>query len=171
MRFLLLLTLAACGDSDVVAPSSHDAPVLTEPEPAPAPAPELAEGMEAITLFGGRTSSATRYASPEDGTIEKAIIASLTLLAAESYDEWMDTYCHEDACGDPDKRAAMTSHVLPAARAAASVCLHDGAILVTRQEDENGFTKTWIYCGESRMPAPSTAQNVEGAWQFSSISW
>lgn len=174
MRLIVLVSLsllAACKTSE---PASSD-PAGMEPTPepmtAPAPEPQMAEGMEEVALFGGRTGTATRHHAPADNTVEHAIHDSLMLLAAEDYDTWMDRYCDPEACDDERKREAMTSHVLPSAKMASSSCLHDGDVLVTKQEVDGDYTKTWIYCGESRMPAPSTARSIDGSWRFSSVSW
>jgi hypothetical protein len=170
MRILLLIALVGCKTTETTTPAPTET-VEHPAEPAPVAAPAMAEGEESIALFGGRSGTAVRHHAPAEGSIEHAILDSLTLLSAENYDGWMDTYCHADACDDQRKRDAMSSHVLPSAKAAASTCVHDGDLLVTKTEEENGFTKVWIYCGEGRMPAPATAQNVDGAWKFSSVSW
>ena len=170
MRFLFFIALIGCKTTE--APVTPVLDVPSEPTPsATVPEPEMADGEETVALFGGRSGTAVRHQSPQAGSIEHAIVDSLTILASEDYEGWMDTYCHADACDDQRKRDAMTSHVLPSAQAAASTCLHDGDLLVTKNEEENGFTKVWIYCGDNRMPAPATAQNVDGAWKFSSVSW
>lgn len=174
MRNLMALSflLAACGTSD--APSGEEPltpPEQAEPVPASAPAPAAASGTESVELFGGRTGSATRFHQPPQDSVEYAILESLKILAEGDYDRWMDTYCHADACDDERKRESMASHVLPSAQAAHEYCVHNGDLLVTRSENENGYQKTWIYCGSTRMPAPSTAQQTDDGWRFSSISW
>jgi hypothetical protein len=170
MRFLLLIALAGCKTTETTAP--EQAQTVEHPaEPAPVAAPAMEEGQESVALFGGRSGTAVRHHAPAEGSIEHAILTSLTMLSAEDYDGWMDTYCHADACDDQRKRDAMSSHVLPSAKAAASTCVHDGDLLVTKTEEDNGFTKVWIYCGAGRMPAPATAENVDSAWKFSSVSW
>jgi len=169
MRAILFLALVGC-NAAVETPA--DAPADASETPTTAePAPTVPDGMEEVALFGGRTGNATRHHEPAEGTIEHAILKSLELIAAGDHDGWMTAYCHEDACGDERMQESMKSHVLPAAQGAMASCTHDGDLLVTKQEEENGFTKTWIYCGASRMPAPSTAENVDGEWRFSSISW
>jgi len=175
LTFGALFTLVACSDGDrevvgdpIPVPTPADVDVVSDPLP-----PSTADGVptQQVMLFGGRDATAKRYASPPEDSLEYAIMKSLMMIGAEEYDAWMDQFCHPDACDDERKREAMASHVLPAAKASAATCLHDGALLVTKQEVENGITKTWIYCGDARMPAPSSAAQVDGTWRFSSISW
>ncbi len=138
--------------------------------------PALAQEVQVKTPLG-QTITGTKHTSPKEGSIEALILKSLKMIEAKEWDEWMKTYCHKTHCPD-DKAAleAMKNYNLTASSKSAHACMHDdkSSIIVTRRDGDpakDTTVTTYIFCGEKRMPTPSTAEKVGDKWLISSFSW
>ena len=124
----------------------------------------------------GRTMQAEKITNPAAGTIEHAIIESMKMIKAGQFDQWMNTWCHPDRCPDtPSARESMRRYNLKSSQPSIHHCMQDDqtSILVTRRDepDAQGRQTVYIFCGETRMPAPSTLVQVDGKWLVTSFSW
>jgi len=177
------LLFAALGCGSTTTPTETPA---TAPEPAPAPAEPAAEPAHAamevpperaieVKLPTGKTMTADHVTAPAEGTIEAAVVASITQIAAGDFDGWIATWCHDSACGDPEKVISMKTYTLPAAQGTSKQCLdaEGTGVIVTRRDppEADGMQRVYVFCGEQRMPAPSAHYLVDGKWKVASISW
>lgn len=138
--------------------------------------PALAEDVQVKTPLG-QTITGHKIASPPAGSVEGTIIASIDLITAGKFDEWMKDYCHPSYCpDDAAAREAMKNYNLTASSKTAAACLQDDgkSVIVTRQDGDptkDSKVTTYLFCGEKRMPTPATLEKVGDAWRVSSFSW
>lgn len=122
----------------------------------------------------GKVLQAEVVKAPAAGTVEDAILQSLRQISAKDFDGWMGTWCHPTRCpSDPQAREEFKRFNLTAASRTAHECLREGdSLWVTqRKTDDHGAVTVYLYCGDKRMPAPSTQIRVGDRWQVSSFSW
>ena len=177
MRILIVAALlAACGTTSEAGPSE-----VAEPAAAPAPvevprvgAAEPAGAIEVKTPLGSPVQ-AEHYVAPPEDTVEGAIVASLGLLHAGDFDGWISGWCHPTLCNAPEAELSLREYNLPAAKDSAGACLQDEGkgVYVTKREAPNdqGEVRLYVWCGEGRMPAPSSLALHDGRWKVTSFSW
>lgn len=139
------------------------------------PATALAKDTVEVTNPLGKTIQAEKITDPEPGTLEYTALTSIEMMRDGKFDEWMNSWCHPTRCpDDPNARASLKRYNLTAASKTGAGCLHDGgkSLIVTRRVDDAPDKKTiYLFCGETRMPAPSTYIKQGDKWLVSSFSW
>lgn len=131
-------------------------------------------GSQDVTLPTGRTITAEVITDPADGTVEHAIMTTIRTVVAGDFSTFLSTQCDPATCADERQQEQLTNYNLPAAQRSAGACLQgetDNELVVTRRRDENGLTTVYLWCGDGRMPAPSSWKQIEGVWKTSSFSW
>ncbi len=142
----------------------------------------FAEDVQVKTPLG-QTITGKKAMSPAADSVEGVVITSLKMIRDGKFDAWMDTHCHPSHCA-LDKtqphyeanRASMKNYNLTASSKSAGHCLHDEgkSIIVTRQDGDpatDAKVTVYIFCGEKRMPTPSTLEKDGDSWKVSSFSW
>lgn len=159
--FLVLVGLATLG-AGIPATAFAEAPTAT------------ATGTQSVTLPTGKTIEASKFVSPAAGSMEAAIIESMTMIGAGQLDEWIAKYCDASTCPDTAAKESLKTYQLKSSSKTAHECMtSDGGILVTRREanEAEGTTRVYVFCGANRMPAPASLKLVGDAWKFTSFSW
>lgn len=136
--------------------------------------PPPAGATRSVALPTGVSVQAEVVTAPAEGTVEHAIVHALTTIIAGDFGTFMSGICDPETCADPRQQEQLTTYNLPAAQRSGASCLHGEAnneIVITRRRDENGLSTLYLFCGEGRMPAPSTWKQVDGTWKTSSFSW
>ncbi|MBN2798881.1 MAG: hypothetical protein JXX28_07000 [Deltaproteobacteria bacterium] len=134
----------------------------------------LAQDTVEVRTPLGQVIQAEVVKAPAAGTVEDSVLQSLKMIQAKEFDAWIATWCHESRCPvDPQAREEFKGYNLTAASRTAHECLQEGdALWVTnRKTDDRGATTVYLFCGEKRMPSPSTHIQVGERWQVSSFSW
>jgi len=127
-----------------------------------------------VTLPTGRTVQAEVITAPEDGSVELALMTTLKTVIAGDFPTFLNTQCDPSTCADERQQQQLTAYNLPAAQRSGAACLQgddDDQLVITRRREENGLTTVYLWCGDGRMPAPSTWRQVDGVWKTSSFSW
>lgn len=125
-----------------------------------------------LTLVTGKAITAEVFAQPDAGTVEEALAATLSQVIAGDFQGFMANRCDASACGDERQREQMLTYNLPAAQRTAGQCFANNELVITkRKTNETGDLTLYLWCGASRMPAPSTWKQVDGAWKTTSFSW
>ena len=148
--------------------------VAAVPTEAFADAPTAtASGTKSVTLPTGKTIEAQVFASPTEGSIEHAIIDSIKMIGASSFDEWITKYCDAGTCHDAASKESLKTYQLKSSAKTAHECMIDGGIVVTRREvvEAEGTTRVYVFCGPNRMPAPASLKLVGDRWMVTSFSW
>lgn len=127
-----------------------------------------------VTLPTGRTVSAEVVTDPAEGTIEHAIMTTIKTITAGDFSTFLANQCDPATCGDPLQQEQMTTYNLPAAQRTAGACLQgdgDNELVITRRREEGPNMTVYLWCGDGRMPAPSTWKQIDGVWRTNSFSW
>lgn len=127
-----------------------------------------------VTLPTGRAVAAEVITAPADGSVDAAILATLKTVIAGDFTTFLTAWCDPSTCADARQQEQLVTYNLPSAQRTGAACLHgdaDDQLWVTRRREENGLTTVYLWCGDGRMPAPSTWRQVDGAWKTSSFSW
>ena len=140
---------------------------------ADAPTAEPAATTQ-VTLPTGKTIDAQKFVDPPEGSVEHAMIQSMNMIKAGNFDAWVGQYCHPNTC--PDKQAidALKAYQLKSSSKTVHECMtDDGGVLVTKREEDEaqGGFRIYVFCGENRMPAPSSLIKADGSWKVASFSW
>ena len=133
-----------------------------------------ASGTQSVTLPTGKTIEAQKFVNPTEGSIEHAIIDSIKMIGASSFDEWIAKYCDAGTCHDAASKESLKTYQLKSSAKTAHECLStDGGIVVTRREvvEAEGTTRVYVFCGPNRMPAPASLKLVGDRWMVTSFSW
>lgn len=167
---------AAADAAEAPAPSDAEDAGAEDDAEAAAEVPGKATpvGTETVTLPTGKSVEAEKFTAPAAGTVEESILSSISLIRAGEFETFMDEWCHESYCGSDKLRENMTSYVLPAAKGTSGQCIVDDgeSIIVTRRElADDGSVRVYVFCGDSRMPAPSSHVLVGERYLVSSLSW
>ena len=105
-------------------------------------APAFAQATMSVTLPTGRTIDAEVVSQPAEGSVEHAILASLTMLTQQGdFGGFMATWCDPGTCGDPRQQEQMTTYNLPAAQRTGGACVHgenSDQLVITKRREENG---------------------------------
>jgi len=123
----------------------------------------------------GMTIQADKVVNPAAGTIEHQIIESLKMIRDGQFDKWMDTHCFPSRCDEQVARAQMSNFNLANSKKSAGKCLqNDNEIWVTARKGDpanDKIVKVFVFCGENRMPAPSSHNKLNDKWYVASFSW
>lgn len=177
MRILVLACglLGGCGTSTEAGPQEPPPPPAAEPAEVPRVGAAEPTGAVEVKTPLGETIQAERYLSPPDDTVEGAILASLALLRDGDFDGWLAGWCHPTLCSAPEAELSLREYNLPAAKTSAGSCIQEEGkgVWVTRREapNEQGEVQVYVWCGEGRMPAPSSLALHDGRWKVTSFSW
>lgn len=155
--FLVLLGLASLGTT-----AFADAPTAT------------ASGSQQVTLPTGKTVDAQKFTNPPEGSIEFAIIDSMSMIKAGNFDGWVSKWCDPGTCPDAKAIESLKAYQLKSSSKTAHECMtDDGSILVTKREknEAEGTTRVYLFCGPNRMPAPSSLKPAGDNWKVTSFSW
>jgi len=137
--------------------------------------PALAQTTQDVNLPTGRTVAAEVIQTPADGSMEHALLTTLTTVVAGDFNTFFASQCDPSVCSDERQQEQLRTYNLPSAQRSGSACLHgeanDTLLITKRKEAPGGLTTVYLFCGEGRMPAPSTWGQVDGAWKTSSFSW
>ncbi len=133
-----------------------------------------AQTTESVTLPTGRTVQAEVVSAPAEGTVEKAILTTLQTIIAGDFSTFLASQCDPNTCSDARQQSQLTQYNLPAAQQSGPACLHGEThdqLWITKRREQTGTLTVYLWCGEGRMPAPSTWKQIDGAWKTSSFSW
>lgn len=121
---VLLLGLAACGQSDQVDPDGSPTPTATTPSPTGSPDDPDGEGLEEITAFFIRFDDSGAWVEPEVHTLEEPTVAVATAAIALAVE------------GSPHNPDLMTA--APEGTRVLDVRLEDGLLIVDLSEEVRG---------------------------------
>lgn len=133
----------------------------------------LAEEVQVATPIG-KTLTAQKVSSPAATSPEGVVQASIQMITAGDFDAWIGKHCHPSMCpADPAAIEALKNYNLSTAKKTAGVCLHDDGktLLVTRKDVTDTKITLYLWCGDKRMPAPSSMEKVGENWKITSFSW
>jgi hypothetical protein len=126
-------------------------------------------------VFGALLSSVALAGGLDKSTPEVVIRDSLRLIQEGKVDEWVAGYCSKaQLCQTTERIDELKRYGLARAQTNAKLCLHDGAIQVTRTKGDpakDPSVTLWIKCEEARLPVPATLVKTESGWDISSFSW
>jgi hypothetical protein len=135
----------------------------------------IAQETQDVTLPTGRTIAAEVVRAPATGSMEHALFTTLTTVVAGDFDTFFAGQCDPTTCADPLQQQQLRTYNLPSAQRSGGSCLHgdtkDTLIITKRKEAPGGLVTVYLWCGASRLPAPSTWGQVDGSWRTSSFSW
>ena len=124
----------------------------------------------------GKTISAEKVKNPAKGTIEHQIIQSLQQIKDGKFDDWRKTNCFPARCDTDIAWEQMKNYNLEQSKKGAPGCLQgdgDEIWVTSRKGDPSSDkqVKVFIYCGQTRMPAPSTHEKHNDKWYVHTFSW
>ncbi len=129
---------------------------------------------QSVTLPTGKTIEAQKFTNPAEGTVEHAILDSMKMIKAGSFDAWITKYCDPGTCHDAKAIESLKTYQLKSSSKTAHECMaDDSSIVVTRREanDAEGTTRVYLFCGPNRMPAPASLKQAGAKWTVTSFSW
>ena len=134
-----------------------------------------AQSTQDVRLPTGRTVAAEVVRGPAADSMENAVLLTLTTVIAGDFDTFLSSQCDPSVCSDERQQEQLRTYNLPSAQQSGGACLHgegkDTLLITKRKEAPGGLVTVYLWCGEGRMPAPSTWGQVDGAWKTSSFSW
>lgn len=134
-----------------------------------------AQSTQAVQLPTGRTVDAEVVQAPAAGTLEHAMLTTLTTVVNGDFATFFASQCDPSTCSDERQQEQLRTYNLPAAQRSGTACLHgenNDKLLITKRKDAPGGLQTvYLWCGANRMPAPSTWGQIDGSWRTSSFSW
>lgn len=126
-----------------------------------------------VTLPTGKAVDAKKFVSPEKGSLEAAMIRAMTLIKDGQFDTYVSELCHSNTCPDAAAVESLKMYQLKSTQKTVHECMtEDGGILVTKREtSDDGSTRVYVFCGQNRMPAPSSLSMEGEMWKVTSFSW
>lgn len=152
--------------------AADPAPAPTAPAATSAPT-ATAEGTQSVTLPTGKTKEAQKFVHPVEGSVEWAYLEAMKAVKAGDFDGYIKKWCSKTTCVDATANESLKTYQLTASSKSAGQCMtDDGGVLVTKHEtDPDGSHRIYVFCGNSRMPAPASLVMEDGSWKMTSFSW
>jgi hypothetical protein len=128
----------------------------------------------------GKTVQAEKVTCPANGKsaqaqIEAQILESLKQIRDGKFSDWRKSHCFPARCDTDVAWEQIKNFNLATSKKSVAYCLQsEDEIWVTTRKgnpDVDKQVKVWIFCGESRMPVPSTHEKLNGKWYVQTFSW